>query len=93
LEGYFGTVGYQFDCMARFLPWRPREMGGHALMYALIPALAALKLGCAALSVAFHRLETHFKYVARGHPKNYVVIAGKTGEPYAEPSPGVTGDR
>jgi hypothetical protein len=27
LEGYFGTVGYQLNTMARYLPRKPRDLG------------------------------------------------------------------
>ena len=77
LEGYFGTVAYQLNTMARYLPWRPAQMHGSRRGYLLMPWLALLKAGCALSSILFHRLEMHVKYEARGYPKNYVLIARK----------------
>jgi hypothetical protein len=48
-------------------------MGGAG--YVLAPFLALFKIGSAASSILFHRLETKIKYDQRGYPKNYLVIA------------------
>lgn len=77
LEGYFGTVGYQLDRMARYLPWRPAHLGNGVIGHALVPWMLAMKVVSAAGAVLFHRLEVRTKFQARGYPKNYVVIARK----------------
>jgi SAM-dependent methyltransferase len=61
LEGYVGTVAYQLDCAARYLP---RGFGWWA-----IRALFA------ALSVVFHRMDMRHRHTDSGYPKNYVVVA------------------
>jgi SAM-dependent methyltransferase len=77
LEGYFGTVGYQLQGMARCLPSRPADVSPGWPGYVLAPLLVLWKLQCAMASVVFHRLEKHVKFQARGYPKNYVVLARK----------------
>ena len=77
LEGYFGTVGYQLNCMSRYLPVRPRELGGGLMGVALAPCLGLVKLSAGACSVVFHKLEMRVKYQTRGYPKNYVAILKK----------------
>jgi SAM-dependent methyltransferase len=77
LEGYFGTVAYQFSGMSHDLPSRPREVGAGLSGYLLVPAMWVLKAGCAVSSVFFHALETRIKFQSRGYPKNYVAIARK----------------
>jgi hypothetical protein len=77
MEGYFGTVGYQLQGMARHLPWKPGQLGGGLWGWLLIPFLILWKALCAAASIAFHRLETRIKVQGQGYPKNYVVVASK----------------
>jgi SAM-dependent methyltransferase len=61
LEGYVGTVAYQLECAARFLP---RGIGW-------VPVRALF----AVLSLLFHRMDIHRRHMSSGYPKNYVVIA------------------
>lgn len=61
LEGYFGTVAYQMQRMARWLPW------------VFLPLKAQMAVG----ALLFHWLETHWKITTVGHPKNYVVVVRK----------------
>lgn len=77
LEGYFGTVGYQLDGMARHLPWKPRDFGGGLIGLVLVPIMALLKLGFAGCSLLFHQMETRSKFQTRGYPKNYVAVVTK----------------
>lgn len=79
LEGYFGTVGYQLNCMSRYLPWRPSQLHSGFIGYLLSPVMLLLKLGFATCSILFHRLEISKKFKSRGYPKNYLVIASKAG--------------
>lgn len=53
LEGYFGTVGYQLNCMARYLPWRPSALRSGLIGYTLVPILILFKMGCAFSSIIF----------------------------------------
>ena len=77
LEGYFGTVGYQLNCMARYLPTKPQDLGGGLIGYALAPMMMILKMAFGFCSVAFHRLDIRSKFTRRGYPKNYLAIVGK----------------
>ena len=77
LEGYFGTVGYQLNCMSRYLPWKPEAFGNPLGGLILMPAMLLLKMASAVGSLLFHKLETHCKFKASGYPKNYVVVARK----------------
>lgn len=77
LEGYFGTVGYQLNGMARYLPYHPRAINAGIAGYVLAPILFLLKILFATLSIMFHLLETRIKFTACGYPKNYVAIVRK----------------
>jgi SAM-dependent methyltransferase len=81
LEGYFGTVGYQLQGMARHLPLAPRHLGRGPGRYLLVPVMLLLRMGAAAASVFFHRLETWVKFEHGGYPKNYVAIVSKPRRP------------
>lgn len=78
LEGYFGTVGYQMNCMARYLPWKPRDLGNGIIGVSLVPIMMLLKITSAIGSILCHKLETRVKYKRKGYPKNYVAILRKT---------------
>ncbi len=72
MEGYFGTVGYQLNSMAKYLPGRPREIAKGAKGFLLAPLMFLLKSLFGVLSVVFHRAELKWKFQKRGYPKNYV---------------------
>jgi SAM-dependent methyltransferase len=80
LEGYFGTVSYQFQQMHKGLPrslGEVRELAsGRRLLY-LAPLLLGTRLLAGVLHTAFFRADVRSKYTRRGMPKNYVVIARK----------------
>ncbi len=76
LEGYFGTVAYQLDSMAKYLPTWPKGLPGGILW---APVFGGLKLQARLFSALFHRLELAHKYEARGYPKNYVALLRKPG--------------
>ncbi len=87
LEGYFGTLAYQLEAAARFLPVGPKNYGGGLLGLLLAPMGIGLKAAFFVLSVAFGWLDLHYKYVAPPQCKNYVAIAQKkTGEAQLEGS-------
>jgi SAM-dependent methyltransferase len=77
LEGYFGTVGYQLNCMARYLPLKPQSLGGGIVGYGLAPIMVLLKIVFGGCSVLFHRLEIRAKFKGSGYPKNYLAIVSK----------------
>ena len=77
LEGFFGTVGFQFRETNRLLPTRARPLAtGWRALY-----LQALPTGTRTLSKllagAFSRADVRWRYLKKGMPKNYVVIAKK----------------
>jgi SAM-dependent methyltransferase len=77
LEGYFGTMGYQLNSMARFLPLKPRYLGGGIVGCALVPIMMLLKVTFGVCSILFHRLEIRVKFKQKGYPKNYLAIVCK----------------
>ena len=77
LEGYYSTVAYQMNRMARYLPTRPAAVAPGALGYVLAPFMFLLRLQTAALGLVFHWLEMRKKVTDRGYPKNYLAILSK----------------
>ena len=79
LEGYFGTVGFQFREMKRRLPRRARDLEkGWRVVY--LQLLLTLTRGLSGvLAVAFSRADLRWHYKRSGMPKNYVLIAAKPG--------------
>ncbi|SDT42457.1 class I SAM-dependent methyltransferase [Microlunatus soli] len=77
LEGYFGTISYQFHLMSRWLPADPREVvQGWRLIY-MAPLLVGTRALAGFLRGAFSRAELRWKYTKHGMPKNYVVRADR----------------
>jgi ubiquinone/menaquinone biosynthesis C-methylase UbiE len=79
LEGYFGTVAYQLETAARYLPVRPRAIAPGVLGYVVCPLAAALKLMFALTAILFYRVDIQAPSKGGGFPKNYVVFATKIG--------------
>lgn len=77
LEGYFGTLAYQFRLIFKYLPVHPRNFNYELKVCLLIPFLLILKTISLPISLMLHWAETKFKYTASGHPKNYLAIARK----------------
>lgn len=75
MEGYFGTVAYQLNTAARYLP-KGRAMPGLA-GWAAWPFLLACKALFRLLAPIFYRLDEHHRFTARGYPKNYIAIVSK----------------
>lgn len=75
LEGYFGTLSYQFQLAARHLPSSPRAYGGP--LVGLIGSAASLGLRglLLVLGLGFGRLDARRKWTDSGHPKNYAIVA------------------
>jgi SAM-dependent methyltransferase len=75
LEGYFGTISYQFHLMYRWLPKDPRRLEtGWRVVY-LAPLLWGTRTMAGFLRGAFARAELRWKHTKSGMPKNYVVRA------------------
>ena len=77
LEGYFGTLGYQWGTAAQALPRRRQDYGGGVVGLFAASAAVVLRPVLAGLSAAMHRLEMRHKLTSAGYPKNYIVIARK----------------
>jgi SAM-dependent methyltransferase len=63
LEGYVGTVAYQLESAARYLP--------RGIAWLPVRGLFGL------LSLVFHRLDIRHRHTSSGYPKNYVVLASR----------------
>lgn len=74
LEGYFGTAGYQLYGMAKYLPFRRKDIDDGILGYFFAPLMLIMKIAFIILSVLFHRLEMKYKIKTGGYPKNYIAI-------------------
>lgn len=77
LEGYYGTLGYQLNCAARYLPTDRANIAPGLLGLLLVPVMFLSKIQFAVLSILFHHLEVRTRYKLRGYPKNYVAILTK----------------
>ena len=77
LEGYFGTLAYQLEAAARFLPVHPKDYGGGPIGLLFTPVGICLKAAFFALSWLFARLDLRYKYVAPPQCKNYVAVVTK----------------
>jgi SAM-dependent methyltransferase len=76
LEGYFGTVSYQFDQMYRHLPRDGRGRGWRRWVIRVL--LVVTRRFAWFARGAFARADLRWMYTGSGHPKNYVVLAEKT---------------
>lgn len=77
LEGYFGTVSYQFHQMYRWLPRDLRHLHpGWRIVY-LAPLMWSTRLLARFLRGAFAQADVRWKHTNSGMPKNYIVRARK----------------
>ena len=80
LEGYFGTMSYQFQMMHRNLPRDVATVRGIApgwrALY-LAPLLFATRFAAGRLERAYADADVRWKWKAKGMPKNYLVVARK----------------
>jgi SAM-dependent methyltransferase len=75
MEGYLGTLSYQARVMSRALPASRADYGGGAQGLALaLGAKAARRIGARAAD-GLAALDLRYKFVGKGLPKNYQVIA------------------
>ena len=80
LEGYFGTVSYNYQMMAGNLPGEISQLRGRGLRWRLVyvaPIVLLNRKLAARLSRLYARLELSGGRLERGMPKNYVVVAAK----------------
>lgn len=77
LEGYYGTLAYQFETAARSLPVQPQKYGGGLLGAAAALLAIPLKPFFWFLYLLYSRLDLRFKNLSDGYPKNYTVVAHK----------------
>lgn len=84
MEGYFGTVGYQMECIYKYLPVNPTKYPSVAHGWVAAPILLFVKYFAFVLAGVFYRLDIRFRYTAAGLPKNYVVFAKKCDAQRAE---------
>ena len=79
LEGYYGTVSYQFHLMHQSLPGldviRRAELGWRVVYMA--PTILVTRLLAGRLKHFYATADAHWKYTEKGMPKNYLVIAKK----------------
>ncbi len=86
VEGYFATVGLQFELMGRFLP---RRVGADRTGWKWWLAglgLRAVRVGAPMLAGFFYQLDRRWKFTGKGFPKNYVVIARRRRRADGNPS-------
>lgn len=77
LEGLLGTLAYQCQKGALWLPLQATAYGGGRGSYLLLPLLGGIKLWFAMLSVLFAHLDRWKRIDRGGYCKNYTVIASK----------------
>lgn len=81
LEGYFGTIAYQFAMMHRQLPAdlaAVKALGvGKRRAVRVAPTLLFTRWMAGRLSRFYAEADGEWKYTAGGMPKNYVVVARK----------------
>jgi SAM-dependent methyltransferase len=77
MEGYFGTVAYQLDTAARYLPGRTATIGTAEISWFSAAVLVASRMLFRRLASFFYALDERAKFTAQGYPKNYLVLVRK----------------
>lgn len=75
LEGYLGTVAYQFSTMSRYLPTKAPTQLGTTQRFLLWPFVRLLRGASRPLARLFWSLDRRVRITDAGFPKNYVVLA------------------
>lgn len=75
LEGYYGTLAYQFESAARNLPLHAADFGGGVTGWLSVCLALLLKPVLFFLSLLFSRLDLRHKYTSGGLCKNYALRA------------------
>ena len=74
LEGYFGTLAFQFEYVSRKMPTRPSR---HIASWFAAPALFATRVWLGLLALYFSRMDLKDKVTSTGHCKNYALVLRK----------------
>jgi SAM-dependent methyltransferase len=77
LEGYFGTVAYQLETSARYLPGWPNRIVPGLLGWFAVPIVFFSRALFHLLARFFYVVDERGKHTSSGYPKNYVVIVQK----------------
>ena len=77
MEGYLGTLSYQARVMSAALPSTPADYGGGLRGRALALGAKACKHSEPPASRHLAALDLRYKFVGKGLPKNYQVVARK----------------
>ncbi len=78
LEGYWGTLAYQWRSAARQLPWMlPPRYGSILIRFLFLPFLITMKLLLTVTSMLATQLDIRYYDTSRWHCKNYKVLAYK----------------
>lgn len=77
LEGYFGTLSYQFRMIGRSLPMSSAAYGDGAIGIGAACIAPPARVIAYGLAAAFSWLDLRHKYTESGFPKNFAVVARK----------------
>jgi ubiquinone/menaquinone biosynthesis C-methylase UbiE len=77
MEGYLGTLSYQLRLMSQCLPSSSEDYGGGLTGLALASAAKVSKRVGDHAADGFAKLDLKYKFVGKGLPKNYQVVARK----------------
>lgn len=79
MEGYFGTVAYQLETAAKYLPTRSYRSAPGMLGWSALPVVAVSRPLFGLLARLFYAIDEQGKHTETGFPKNYVALARKPG--------------
>jgi SAM-dependent methyltransferase len=77
LEGYFGTISYQWRALGRSLSLANGRRTGNLIRQGLFLLAQPLRVAAYFLAAAFSWLDLAWKETEIGYPKNYSVVASK----------------
>lgn len=80
LEGYLGTVSYEFRRMSKSLPLWPRAYGGGVIGVLLAVEFGIIRLLARPLSWLAARADRRHRWVGSGYPINYFGVFEKPNE-------------
>jgi len=75
LEGYFGTLSYQFHRAGKNLPLSPRDYGGGVIGTAMACLAVGMKPTLLVSARLFANVDLRHKFTRKGHCKNYAAVA------------------
>lgn len=75
LEGYLGTLSFQLEYAARWLPVTPSSYGGGTRGVAAAAALTLARPLLLVVAMVLARSDIRFKVTSAGHCKNYRIVA------------------